>query len=283
MYGFDLNIPETAVAMTFWRLLERFLDFFTPDCGTYRNFTVDSRAVGICLFGIFAGVLVAILVSAYEKSLHADFIGVLTDLDATDKERAVTLAVLGFSGNRRVKREFRDGVGLSNYVRCVEEEAWKAIEWTPVGASGTAEPAESEAGHTTSPLTAEQTEASGVTEHTEVSGNGGSVASPDSGALENAAAAVVGTGTNEEPDATATAGGTGESPRPPFRFDFETAHFYLPEEKRIAAEVRYAPQKKRVGGLLLTVLALVAVYILMVFVTPGLLQLADNCLGLLGG
>lgn len=245
MNCFGLNIPETAVAMTFWRLLERFLDFFTPDCGAYRHFTVNSRAVGICLFGIFAGVLVAILVSAYEKSLHADFIGVLTDLEATDKEHAVTLAVLGFSGNSRVKREFRDGMGLSNYVRCVEEEAWQAIEWTPVGASGTAEPAESEAvGETAAPLTAEGTEASEVTEHTEVSG---------------------------------------KSPRPPFRFDFETAHFYLPEEKRIAAEVRYAPQKKRVGGLLLTVLALVAVYILMIFVTPGLLQLVDNCLGLLGG
>lgn len=230
MRGFFFRFPENAVAMTFQRLAERFLEFFVPDCGNYKHFSVSGQAVGICLFGIFAGVLIAMLVTAYEKSLHADFIGSVIDLGAADAEHAVTLDELGFLKNRRVRREFRDGVGLSKYVRCVEEEAWKTIEWVSVSASGN------------------------VSDH--------SATAEPAGKEESGAERKTG---------------------PQYRFDFETAHFYLPEENRIAAEVRYAPQKKRGSGLILSVLALVALYILMIFLTPELLQLLDNCLGLLAG
>ena len=313
MRGFFFRFPENAVAMTFQRLAERFLEFFVPDCGSYKHFSVSGQAVGICLFGIFAGVLIAMLVTAYEKSLHADFVGSVIDLGAADAEHAVTLGELGFLKNRRVRREFRDGAGLSKYVRCVEEEAWKSIEWVPVSAGGnvsdhsaTAEPAgKEESGAGTLPdgrVFAGKPDAAdsvGVAGHADMA-DGANAANDTSAAdtvnvgvadgvcaTERSGAVSDGDVTSDADtaDSAANGGNPGaeQTTGPQYRFDFETAHFYLPEENRIAAEVRYAPQKKRGGGLILSVLALVALYILMIFLTPELLQLLDNCLGLLAG
>ena len=41
MRGFFFRFPENAVAMTFQRLAERFLEFFVPDCGNYKHFSVS--------------------------------------------------------------------------------------------------------------------------------------------------------------------------------------------------------------------------------------------------
>ena len=229
-----------AAVLSFRRFWERLLDFFTPDCGEYRHFTVDSGVVGICLFGIFAGVLTAMLVSAYEKSLHADLVGALTDRGADCPEKALTLAELGFAKNRRVRREFTDGTGISRYVCRVPTEAGREVE--PITDDGIAD-----------------------TDKTEPNAEEGSA---DAERPETSAEDV----RADKPEVTQPF---------PSRLDLETARIYLPEQHRLAAEVRYQPGKNRVAGLVLSVLALVAAYLLMIFLAPELLQLLDNCLGLM--
>lgn len=243
-----------AAALSFRRFWERILDFFTPDCGEYRHFTVDSGVVGICLFGIFAGILAAMLVSAYEKSLHADLIGTLTDRGADCPEKALTLAELDFAKSRRVRREFTDGTGISRYVCRVIAEAGREAE--PIADDGIADTDKPEP-------SVEEGSADGDYPELNVEKESSDVDNPETGAEDVRV---------DKPEATQPL---------PSRLDLETARFYLPDQKRIAAEVRYLPGKNRVAGLVLSVLALAAAYLLMIFLAPELLQLLDNCLGLM--
>ena len=64
-------------------------------------------------------------------------------------------------------------------------------------------------------------------------------------------------------------------PLPPAT-DFEVARFYLPEEKRVSAELRYSEEKHPVRSFILAALGLLALALFTIFVLPELLTMVDN-------
>ena len=66
-----------------------------------------------------------------------------------------------------------------------------------------------------------------------------------------------------------------QNPLPP-KTDFATARFYLPEEKRITAELRFTPEEHAVRNFILAAVGLLALAVFTVTVLPELLTLADN-------
>ena len=64
-------------------------------------------------------------------------------------------------------------------------------------------------------------------------------------------------------------------PLPPAT-DFEVARFYLPEEKRVSAELRYSEEKHPVRSFILAALGLLALALFTIFVLPELLIMVDN-------
>lgn len=63
------------------------------------------------------------------------------------------------------------------------------------------------------------------------------------------------------------------------QIDFMTARFYIPEELKYTAEVRYASRGTNFVTLFIAVVALAALAFAAIFLIPELLQLIDNFLG----
>ena len=66
-----------------------------------------------------------------------------------------------------------------------------------------------------------------------------------------------------------------KDPLPP-KTDFSIARFYLPEEKRVTAEVRYTVEGHPIRNFILAVVGLTAVALFTVFALPELLTMLDN-------
>ena len=58
--------------------------------------------------------------------------------------------------------------------------------------------------------------------------------------------------------------------------DFEVARFYLPEEKRVTAEIRYSEEEHPVRSFILAAVGLLALAFFTVYVLPELLTMFDN-------
>ncbi len=67
----------------------------------------------------------------------------------------------------------------------------------------------------------------------------------------------------------------------PQKIDFSRAKFYLPEENRIQAEVRYPAEKHPVFSGVLAVILLIGTGVFATFALPELLQMLDNFLSTL--
>ena len=59
----------------------------------------------------------------------------------------------------------------------------------------------------------------------------------------------------------------------------EGAHFYIPEEKRISAEIKYASRAVKFWAFPLVLLACIAVFLLLLVTLPNLLRLLDSLVG----
>ena len=66
-----------------------------------------------------------------------------------------------------------------------------------------------------------------------------------------------------------------KNPLPP-KTDFSLARFYIPEEKRVTAELRFTPEKHPVRTFLLAAAGIVFLAFFTVKILPELLALADN-------
>ncbi len=66
------------------------------------------------------------------------------------------------------------------------------------------------------------------------------------------------------------------------RMDMTAARFYIPEELRITAELRYEERGNSLMNLILSILLLVALALVVLFVMPELLQLMDNFITMIG-
>lgn len=62
----------------------------------------------------------------------------------------------------------------------------------------------------------------------------------------------------------------------PARLPMDRARFYLPEENRIGAEVRFTEVRNPVGSFILTAVLLVAAAFFVIYAAPELLQMLDN-------
>lgn len=61
--------------------------------------------------------------------------------------------------------------------------------------------------------------------------------------------------------------------------DFETARFYIPEELKYRAEVRYARRGTNVVSLIVTIIILAVAAFGVLYLVPEMLQLLDNFIG----
>lgn len=63
------------------------------------------------------------------------------------------------------------------------------------------------------------------------------------------------------------------------KIDFDTARFYIPEEKRIHAEVRYSNEGMSPVALVITLVIIAGVAVAALYLIPDLLQMAENVFG----
>ena len=68
---------------------------------------------------------------------------------------------------------------------------------------------------------------------------------------------------------------------PTFYLDFDAAHFYIPDEKHYAADVRFDNKGSGWRALLLVILVSVILASVACFLLPDMLQLVDNMIGIL--
>lgn len=68
---------------------------------------------------------------------------------------------------------------------------------------------------------------------------------------------------------------------PLFVLDFDTAHFYIPDEEHYRAEVRFEPKGSGWRAFLLVLVAVVIIAALLFFFLPEILQMLDNMLGIM--
>ena len=66
------------------------------------------------------------------------------------------------------------------------------------------------------------------------------------------------------------------------RMDMNTARFYIPEDLRITAELRYEERGNSLMNLILSILLLIALALVVLFIMPELLQLMDNFMTMMG-
>ena len=63
---------------------------------------------------------------------------------------------------------------------------------------------------------------------------------------------------------------------PEFKRDYKTMHFYLPEEKKYAAEVKFDPKGSRWGGVVIVAIFAIALCAFLCYILPDAVKLVDN-------
>lgn len=69
---------------------------------------------------------------------------------------------------------------------------------------------------------------------------------------------------------------------PQFKRDVKTMHFYLPEEKRIAAEIRFDPKGANLGGVILVSVLSIALCLVLCYMLSDIIKLFDNFISVMG-
>ncbi len=73
----------------------------------------------------------------------------------------------------------------------------------------------------------------------------------------------------------------GDAKKPKFKEvefvrDLNTMHFYIPEEKKYAAEVRFDAEGAHIGGVILVSIGAVALCVFLCYILPDMLKFVDN-------
>ena len=69
---------------------------------------------------------------------------------------------------------------------------------------------------------------------------------------------------------------------PTFKRDLKTMHFYLPEEKKISAEIKFDPKGATWGGVLLVTVVSIALCLALCYLLADIIKLLDNFLSVMG-
>lgn len=70
---------------------------------------------------------------------------------------------------------------------------------------------------------------------------------------------------------------------PPYKINFETDHFYIPDEEHYRADVRFDGEGSGWRALVLVILVAILAAALLCFLLPDMLQLVDNLIGIFAG
>lgn len=229
---------------------------FQVDFRVYDNFTVGAgteATVRNVILGLMIGMIVAACAMAYTRRVHGRFVRTLLRRGALSPDTAITLRETGLFRNPSVRRALLGGA-VSKLTRCVETEAYLAARDVPTDDASNAEAGAD------SPSDAEATapaEPGSDTEYASEEAHG-------EGDLDSQ------NGTEKAPAVRGLVVVDGFTP------DLLTARFYIPEELKYRAEVRYERRGSGIPQLILTTVACVAAAILLCRFLPSILQLADN-------
>lgn len=117
MYGIAPHINTTALSLaTFLDTIDR--KFFTPNFGTYEKLTFFNNPTMFktIVIGIYIGLIVASLITFYNRRVLGGFIRKLDSEGALSPENAKTLAELGYDKNRFIRLSLRHGYSLRRVV-----------------------------------------------------------------------------------------------------------------------------------------------------------------------
>lgn len=95
----------------------------------YENLGGDGNhlvSVGIVVFGIYIGCIIACVVMAYNRQVVGSAARKILEKEIVSREKAQTVSELGFKRNFLVNSFFRDNAALRRVVKCVEEEDFYA-------------------------------------------------------------------------------------------------------------------------------------------------------------
>lgn len=236
--------------------------YFTIDYERYHNFSISVQttiSIRNFILALAFGIIVASAMIAHTKSCHGSLIRKLLRNDCTSPEKAKTLSELGLFHNVSIRRELKKGVSLRKLVYCREvEEAKKSDGFT----NETQESSDA----VEEPKVEAQTEMQGeaiTPRSTE------KPSPPHDGIKKNRFLLGVKkffSWKSEEESVLAV--------------DPSTMHFYIPDELRYRADIRY--EKKGSGWLpfwIVSVATVIVAALLCVYL-PTVLTWADNLISL---
>ena len=214
--------------------------YFSVDFGNYENISLSSGAGGTArnlILAFAAGFIIAFLFSAYTRVVLGGFVRRLNAEQCNSLATAKTLFELGYFRNVSIRSALAKGTALRMVVRSCSLEEREEAQNTPVQDAST--------------------DAAG----TESSAN----------ANENADEASKAEGSEE-------AQGNAES-IPAWKeekIDFCKAAFYIPEELRYRADIRFEKRGSSWGALVLGIVGTVIGAAALCWLLPDLVQFADN-------
>lgn len=105
---------------------------FLEEMPHYENFSIQSNSLFSLrwlIIGITVGIIIAALVTLYNKCYLGGFVRELISKDCLNRDRAMTLEELGRKAELGICRAIRTGGTLDRWVRCAEEdEFYEGIE-----------------------------------------------------------------------------------------------------------------------------------------------------------
>lgn len=262
---------ETSAIRSLLRKLEEAL--FTVDLGNYDHISVTSASgatVRTIILGIAAGLLIAAGFSIRTRRKYGGFLSALKRAGATDAAGAKTLHELGYFRDPAIRKELTRGVLLWKYVALARDDAPAAGEFMP-SADADMQGGASVGAPVDAPLDAPL----GAEDPAIKSGIPAGEAGAELSAADAGSDAKIGEKRMTYAQFAEKYGlRAGEKP------DFRVARFYLPEERRIAAEVRFDPAGFGWGKWALLAVLTVAAAAALCWLVPDLFRLADNLLGM---
>lgn len=192
-------------------------EWFSPEMGEYEYIGISGTTLRNMIFGLLIGFFLACCITVFDRRVLGDFVRHVLQNECLSKDRAKTLAELGYLKNTFIRGSLKSGVTLRRVVKCVEEE-----EFLEAARKRRAE-------------------------------------------LEAAFAAEGKKPPKQKPEA--------------FKIDVSVMHFYIPEEMKYMAEVKFEKKGANWVTLLIALLLFIAIAALVIFLLPDLLQMLDNMLG----
>ena len=218
--------------------------YFSLEFGLYENFSVDGglgETVRNVIIAIAVALIAVSVMNAYTRQTLGGFIRRLIAEDCLSPDRAKTLSELGYFRSTSIRRALTRGTTLRLVVRRTDDA--ESPSATPSDGTDATENIADEAVETDS----ENADANGTEAECDTNESPASPYSNDSNR--------VGQGT---------------------RIDFLTARFYVPEELKYRAEIRFRTKGSSWWTVALTALLSVVVAALLCRLLPDAVAFADN-------